>query len=274
MHGAGNDYVYIDTERYPLMRPDRVSVALSDRHTGIGSDGIILIGRSVAADFSMRIFNADGSEALMCGNGARCVGKYVYDKGLTRKRDFTLETLSGLKRLHVEPGPDGRAAAVTVGMGAPALADETLCAAPGGCLAGQEIEAGGRRFTGTFVSMGNPHFVIFCPDAETRDIAVDGPLVEHAAVFPQRCNVEFVTRRADGALRARVWERGSGVTMACGTGACAVAVAAALAGLGGTASRIVMDGGELLAEWDRPHGEVRLSGPAAFVFEGRVEIDD
>ena len=134
--------------------------------------------------------------------------------------------------------------------------------------------AGGRAFTGTFVSMGNPHFVIFCPDAETRDLAADGPLVEHAGVFPQRCNVEFVTPWADGSLRVRVWERGSGVTMACGTGACAVAVAAALTGRCGPSSRIVMDGGELLAEWDRPAGEVRLSGPAAFVFEGRVEIDD
>ena len=274
MHGAGNDYIYVDTERFPVACPERASLVLSNRHKGIGSDGLILIGRSDAADFSMRIFNADGSEAMMCGNGARCVGKYVYDKGLTRKTDFTLATLSGLKRLHISPGADGRAAAVTVGMGAPRTADTSQCAAPEGRIVEGAVEAGGRQFTGTFVSMGNPHFVIFCDDAATRDITADGPLLERATAFPERCNIEFATLRADGSLRVRVWERGSGVTMACGTGACAVAVAAFLTGRSGRTVDIAMDGGDLHAEWDEATDEVFLSGPAEIVFEGRVEIDD
>lgn len=274
MHGAGNDYIYVDVTRCHMTSPERASLVLSDRHKGIGSDGLILIGKSDAADFSMRIFNADGSEAMMCGNGARCVGKYVYDKGLTRQTDITLQTLSGIRRLHVVPGADGRAAAVTVDMGVPCMADESQCAAPGGQIVEGVVEAGGRRFTGTFVSMGNPHFVIFCDDAGTRDICADGCLLEHAPAFPERCNIEFVTPRADGSLRVRVWERGSGVTMACGTGACAVAVAACLTGRRGRTSDIVMDGGDLHVEWDETTDVVRLSGPAETVFEGRVEIED
>ena len=226
MHGAGNDYIYVDTRQYDIPDPSRASQVWSDRHKGIGSDGLVLIGKpygGVDADFSMRIFNADGSEAMMCGNASRCIGKYLYEKGLTDKTSIRLQTLSGVKtlELHLVDGGLQSAAggvsartvdSVTVDMLAPVSHnpkqyDETC---------GDELTADFRTFHGTFVSMGNPHFVCFVDDIQTLDIARYGRLLERDAAFPERCNIEFAQVMGDGSIRTRVWERGSGITMACG----------------------------------------------------------
>ncbi len=259
MHGAGNDYIYVDTTKYPIESPEKLSVAWSAPHTGIGSDGLVLIGSSDKADFNMRIFNADGSEAKMCGNASRCIGKYLYEYGLTSKTAVTLDTLSGIKvlKLHVE---DGRVDTVTVDMGTPADMQE------------QTVEACGRPFTGTTVSMGNPHLVIFVDDIKEIDLENIGPKLENHPLFPGRINVEFAQVLENGKIRMRVWERGSGITQACGTGACATAVAAALTGRAGRTSDIIMDGGTLTIEWDEKNGHVMMTGGAVRVFDGEIEI--
>ena len=273
MHGAGNDYIYVDTTKYPVPDPENVSLRWSAPHTGIGSDGLVLIGRPTVggADFSMRIFNADGSEALMCGNASRCIGKYLYEKGLTDKTEIRLQTLSGVKTLSLDVH-DGKVESVSVDMLPPSLSDRALADTEDGSLRGAVLTACGREFKGTFVSMGNPHFVIFTDGVETLDIAAYGAVLEHDPVFPQRCNIEFAQLIGEGLIRVRVWERGSGITMACGTGACATAVAAAVTGLSGRSSRIVMDGGTLGVAWSEEDGHVYLSGPAEFVFEGETEL--
>ncbi len=259
MHGAGNDYIYVDTTKYPIESPEKLSVAWSAPHTGIGSDGLVLIGSSDKADFNMRIFNADGSEAKMCGNASRCIGKYLYEYGLTSKTAVTLDTLSGIKvlKLHVE---DRRVDTVTVDMGTPADMQE------------QTVEACGRPFTGTTVSMGNPHLVIFVDDIKEIDLENIGPKLENHPLFPGRINVEFAQVLENGKIRMRVWERGSGITQACGTGACATAVAAALTGRAGRTSDIIMDGGTLTIEWDEKNGHVMMTGGAVRVFDGEIEI--
>ena len=259
MHGAGNDYIYVDTTKYPIESPEKLSVVWSAPHTGIGSDGLVLIGSSDKADFSMRIFNADGSEAKMCGNASRCIGKYLYEYGLTSKTAVTLDTLSGIKvlKLHIE---DGIVDTVTVDMGIPAGMQE------------QTVEADGRKFTGTTVSMGNPHLVIFVDDIKEMDLESIGPKLENHPSFPGRINVEFAQILEDGKIRMRVWERGSGITQACGTGACATAVAAALTGRAGRSSDIIMDGGTLTIEWDEKNGHVMMTGGAVRVFDGEIEI--
>ena len=232
MHGCGNCYIYVDTTRYPLACPERAAVLWSDVHTGIGSDGLILIGKDASGNFTMRIFNADGSEGRMCGNGARCVGKFIYDKRLSDATEIDLHTLSGVKHLslHVDADTD-TVDRVTVDMGVPELAVASQCATPDGSLLSQPVTAvDGKEYVGTFVSMGNPHFVVFVDDAERINLPVVGPTLEHVVVFPERCNIEFVSVCPNGTLRMRVWERGSGITMACGTGACATAVAASLTG--------------------------------------------
>lgn len=261
MHGAGNDYIYVDTIKSPIESPDKLSVAWSARHTGIGSDGLVLIGSSDKADFSMRIFNADGSEAQMCGNASRCIGKYLYEYGLTSKTTVTLDTLSGIKilRLHIE---DGKVDSVTVDMGAPADIHEQI------------VEAQGKQFTGTVLSMGNPHLVIFVNDIKDIHLESIGPELENHPLFPDRINVEFAQLLEDGSIRMRVWERGSGITQACGTGACATAVAAAFTGWTGRASDIIMDGGRLHIEWNEKDGHVAMTGGATRVFEGEIEIDN
>ena len=259
MHGAGNDYIYVDTTKYPIESPEKLSVAWSAPHTGIGSDGLVLIGCSDRADFSMRIFNADGSEAKMCGNASRCIGKYLYEYGLTSKTTITLDTLSDIKvlKLHIE---NGIVDTVTVDMGIPADMQE------------QTVEADGRKFTGTTVSMGNPHLVIFVDDIKEIDLESIGPKLENHPSFPGRTNVEFAQILEDGKIRMRVWERGSGITQACGTGACATAVAAALTGRAGRSSDIIMDGGTLTIEWDEKSGHVMMTGGAVRVFDGEIEI--
>ena len=277
MHGAGNDYIYVNTMKYDIPDPSATAIAWSRPHFGIGSDGLILIGRASTpdADFSMRIFNNDGSEAMMCGNGTRCVAKYLHDKGLTDKNPIRLETLSGIKVLNLHLDKEGRVETVTVDMGAPILEDETQfdpvlgknLSTPLPCREGQ---GGGSSI---FVSMGNPHFVIFTDeDVEKLPIEVYGPQLEHHPAFPQRCNIEFAQLRADGTVRMRVWERGSGITLACGTGACATAVAAAITGRTGRRCTIEMDGGVLQIEWDETTNHVLKTGPAAIVYEGTINL--
>ena len=275
MHGAGNDYIYVDTMRFPLACPEHLSVLWSDRHKGIGGDGLVLIGASAVGDFSMRIFNNDGSEARMCGNASRCIGKYLHDHGLTELTAIRLETLSGIKVLHLHLGADGRTESVTVDMDVPALAVPTQMGTPDGSMTdGQVTATDGRTYTGTFVSMGNPHFVIFTTDVEQADIAAMGRTLEFADIFPERCNIEFAEVRPDGSIRMRVWERGSGITMACGTGACATAVAAALTGRAERRSDIVMDGGTLHIEWNAADGHVYMTGPATEVFTGTITYEE
>lgn len=275
MHGAGNDYIYVDTMRFPLACPEHLSVLWSDRHKGIGGDGLVLIGTSAVGDFSMRIFNNDGSEARMCGNASRCIGKYLHDHGLTERTAIRLETLSGIKVLHLHLGADGRTESVTVDMDVPALAVPTQMGTPDGSMTdGQVTATDGRTYTGTFVSMGNPHFVIFTTDVEQADIAAMGRTLEFADIFPERCNIEFAEVRPNGSIRMRVWERGSGITMACGTGACATAVAAALTGRAERRSDIVMDGGTLHIEWNAADGHVYMTGPATEVFTGTITYEE
>ena len=272
MHGAGNDYIYVDATLYKIGDPGATAIAWSDRHKGIGSDGLVLIGRSEMpeADFTMRIFNADGSEALMCGNASRCIGKYLYEKGLTGKTEIRLLTLSGIKTLHLHLNGK-KVESVTVDMGEPVAEDETL-------FNTSKAESLSAHLTscgiggGTFVSMGNPHYVIFVDDINAIDVAKEGKRLEFHEAFPQRCNIEFAQLTAPGVIRTRVWERGSGITMACGTGACATAVAAALTGRCGRKSSILMDGGGLDIEW-QPDNHVAMTGPAEFVFEGEIEED-
>lgn len=273
MHGAGNDYIYVDTQRYPIEHPETLAIKWSAPHTGIGSDGLVLIGSSEKGDFSMRIFNADGSEAKMCGNASRCIGKYLYEHGLTHKQEIRLDTLSGIKilQLHVK---DGSVNSVTVDMGIPA--DEPVDYDGQGAKPMKErpIVAGGKQWIGTTVSMGNPHLVIFVEDLNEIDIEDAGPKLENHPLFPGRINVEFAQILEDGKIRMRVWERGSGITQACGTGACATAVAACITGRCGTKSDIIMDGGTLTIEWNQETRHVLMTGEATQVFEGEINIED
>ena len=259
MHGCGNDYIYVNTMEYDIAHPQVAAIAWSDRHKGIGSDGLVLIGRSPIpeADFSMRIFNADGSEAMMCGNASRCIGKYLFERGLTSKKEIRLLTLSGVKTLALHIN-DGIVESVTVDMLAPAFEVES-----------QFDDARGLD-KGTFVSMGNPHYVIFTDNID--QVGETGRTLEHHPAFPQRSNIEFARVENDGNIRTRVWERGSGITQACGTGACATAVAACITGRAGRTSDIVMDGGTLHIEWRETDSHVLMTGPAEFVFDGETEI--
>lgn len=273
MHGAGNDYIYVDTTQYPIENPEMLSKVWSAPHTGIGSDGLVLIGRSEIADFSMRIFNADGSEAMMCGNASRCIGKYLFDYGLTEKTEVTLDTLSGIKilKLHLA---GGKVDTVTVDMGIPADEPADYDGKGAKPMKEQPIEVDGKRYVGTTVSMGNPHLVIFVNDIAEIDLPAIGPKLENHPLFPGRINVEFAQILSDGKIRMRVWERGSGITQACGTGACATAVAASLTGRAGRKSVILMDGGSLTIDWDIATKHVLMTGGATKVFDGEMEIDE
>lgn len=269
MHGAGNDYIYVNTLLYDVNDPNSASIRWSDRHKGIGGDGLVLICRPTtdAADYRMRIFNADGSEAMMCGNASRCIGKYLYERGLTDKTEIKLETLSGIKTLMLHLDSEGKTVeSVTVDMLEPLTENHRQYAD----LSGGILMAEGRRFEGTFVCMGNPHFVTFLNDIDTIDIARYGAVMERDRNFPERCNIEFAQILSDGAIRTRVWERGSGITMACGTGACATAVAAALTGRASRRSEIRMDGGTLQIEWRPADNHVYMTGPAEIVFDGEI----
>ena len=276
MHGAGNDYIYINTMKENVENPKAAAIQWSAPHTGIGSDGLVLIGHSPVpeADFSMRIFNADGSEAMMCGNASRCIGKYLYEKGLTSATEIRLLTLSGVKVLRLHVGEGNKVDSVTVDMLEPALANEAQLAVVPDEGHEIEIQVEDATFRGTFVSMGNPHFVTFVDDVDNMDIAKWGVLMEHHPAFPERCNIEFAQLTSEGTIRTRVWERGSGITMACGTGACATAVAAAVTGRNGRQARIVMDGGTLEIVWSEADNHVYMSGPAAFAFEGEIALPE
>ena len=264
MHGCGNDYIYVNAMQHEVADPSGFAIRWSDRHKGIGSDGLVLIDKAPAgesADFSMRIFNADGSEAMMCGNASRCIGKYLYERGLTTKTEIRLHTLSGIKVLKLHITADNLVESVTVDMGTPIFEDEKLF------KKGTVIGTLPLNSPSVFVSMGNPHYVIFTDDID--QVGETGPVMEHHPMFPQRCNREFATPTADG-FRVRVWERGSGITQACGTGACATAVAAAKSGRAGRTSTIIMDGGTLSIEWSETDNHVYMTGPATFVFDGEI----
>ena len=265
MHGCGNDYIYVNTMEQKVPNPQQAAIEWSDRHKGIGSDGLVLVGKSPVpeADYTMHIYNADGSEAMMCGNASRCIGKYLYERGLTTKTKIRLLTLSGIKTLQLDI-INNKVESVTVDMGKPVLEDESQF------LGNRVLDKG------TFVSMGNPHYVIFTDDVD--QVGETGRALERHPAFPQRCNIEFARvvsgETADNTtIRTRVWERGSGITEACGTGACATAVAAALTGKAGRKSDIVMDGGTLNIEWRESDNHVYMAGPAEFVFDGEIEAD-
>jgi diaminopimelate epimerase len=272
MHGAGNDYVYVDCTTTAIDNPSALAEKISDRHFGVGSDGLVMIGASEVADFRMRMFNADGSEAQMCGNASRCIGKYVYDKGLTQKTDITLETLAGIKFLHlfVEGGKVSR---VTVDMGAPELLPAKIPVnLKGERVLNFPLQVGSATYGITCVSMGNPHAVIFVKNVDSFDVHGVGRIIENHPLFPQRINVEFVEVVKRSLLKMRVWERGSGETLACGTGACATLVAASLNGLADSRATLKLLGGDLDIEWHPDTRHVLMTGGAVSVFEGEYEI--
>ena len=273
MHGCGNDYIYVNAMQNDIANPSEFAVRWSDRHKGIGSDGLVLIGASPLADFSMRIFNADGSEAMMCGNASRCIGKYLYERGLTTKTEIRLQTLSGIKVLKLHIDADNKVESVTVDMGEPIFENPKQFMADIAPSLSDVMSPCRGDARGAFVSMGNPHYVIFTDDID--QVGTMGPQLEHHPMFPQRCNIEFATPFPLGegrgeAFRVRVWERGSGITQACGTGACATAVAAAQMGRAGRKSSIIMDGGTLTIEWSETDNHVYMTGPATFVFDGEI----
>ena len=268
MQGLGNDYVYVNCFEEAVDNPASLAQLVSDRHFGIGSDGLILIRPSVCADFFMEMFNADGTRSEMCGNGIRCVGKYVFDHGLTNKEQISVNTLAGVKRLslHVE---NGTVSEVTVDMGAPVLAPALIPVVASGNLAVNEpIDVEGMRYEMTCVSMGNPHAVVFVEDAKGFPVVEVGPSFEFHPRFPKRVNAEFVQVLSRGEIAMRVWERGTGETLACGTGACASTVASALNGLTDDEVTVHLLGGDLRVLWDREANSVLMTGPAVTVFEG------
>lgn len=282
MHGIGNDYVYVDCFHELTPRdPVSLSQAISDRHFGVGSDGLILIARSEKADVRMRMFNADGSESEMCGNGVRCVAKYAFDHGLTRNNPMKIETGRGILTLQLETNGQGKVERVTVRMGEPILEAERIpTTLPGPRvidhplpLQGDDPASAWFQECGleprmTCVSMGNPHVVLFCQDVAKVLLAQVGPVLENAPIFPRRINVHFVQVQSPTEVTMRTWERGSGITLACGTGACAVAVAGALTGR--TQRRITahLPGGDLQLHWAESDNQVYMTGPAVEVFRG------
>ena len=268
MQGAGNDYIYINGFEAIPPHLSSLAVKMSDRHFGVGSDGLVMIVPSKTCDFGMRMFNADGTEAEMCGNAARCVGKYLYDHGMTDKTELTLETLAGGKRIYLTVA-HGRVTSVKGDMGEPRLLPGDLpVLLPGDRVVAQPIEVCGHRFSMTCVSMGNPHAVIFLDDLQAYDLHAIGRAIEHHELFPRRTNVEFVKVLAPDVLQMRVWERGAGETLACGTGACASLVAAVLNDRSRRAATLRLVGGDLQIEWDETSNHVFMTGDAVTVFEG------
>lgn len=275
MHGLGNDYVYVDCTKQTIKNPNKLSEIISKYHFGIGSDGLVMIMNSDKADFSMRMFNADGSEGKMCGNATRCIGKYVYDRGLTDKTQLTLETLSGIKYLTLTV-VGGEVETVSVDMGKAVLsAAEIPVKSDSETVIGKTMTVSGREQNITCVSMGNPHCVIFTDGIDNLDLEKIGPGYENDEIFPERVNTEFVEIKDRNTLRMRVWERGSGETMACGTGACAVAVAAVENGFcdRGSAITVHLRGGDLSIVY-RTDGHVIMTGGASFVFDGELLIKE
>lgn len=272
MHGCGNDYVYINLFEEKVDDPAKLSTIVSDRHFGIGSDGVITIGPSDIADFRMRIYNADGSEAEMCGNGIRCVAKYVYDHKLTDKTEISVESGAGIKYLTLYT-KDGKVEQVRVDMGEPILEpDKIPVIADGSCVVDEPIEAGGKQWRMTCVSMGNPHAVIFVDDVADFEFEKYGPSFENNPRFPKRTNTEFVQIISRNEVSMRVWERGSAETWACGTGTCATVMACILNKKTDDKVLVHLRGGDLVIEYDRDTNHVFMTGPAAEVFTGEIFI--
>lgn len=274
MHGLGNDYVYVNCFEEKIDNPPAVARFVSDRHFGIGSDGLIMINPSKTADFEMEMYNADGSRGEMCGNGIRCVAKYVYDYGLTGKTQISVETLGGIKYLDLTV-EDGKVSLVKVDMGKPELeADLIPIISEREQVIDEPIEVDGKEYHMTGVSMGNPHAVIYVDDVKGLDLEKIGPKFENHERFPKRINTEFVHCIDRQTVEMRVWERGSGETLACGTGACAVAVSSILNNLTDTQVTVKLLGGDLQIEWDREKDRVFMTGPATVVFDGVIDITE
>ncbi len=272
MHGIGNDYIYINIFDQQVENPSELAVKLSDRHFGIGSDGLVLIGPSDQADFRMDMYNLDGSRGKMCGNAIRCVGKYVYERQMTNKKKISIETLSGIKTLNLltEKGQVNR---VKVDMGLPVLDPRKIPVRwRDDRLINEPISIGGTLYRITSVSMGNPHAVVFHDNIDQLDLSLIGPAFEQHTLFPDKVNTEFVQVIDKDNLRMRVWETGSGETMACGTGACAALVASVLNGYSRRKAVLHLKGGQLMIEWPADDEPVMMSGPAAFVFDGIVSL--
>ena len=268
MQGIGNDYVYVNCLQETIENPSELAKKISDRHYGVGSDGLIMINPSDKADFEMEMYNADGSRGEMCGNGIRCVAKYVYDYGLTDKTSISVETLAGIKYLDLTV-EDGKVVLVKVDMGKPMLRPEEVpVVSEKEEVIDEPITVDGQEYRMTCVSMGNPHAVIFMDDIEHLEIEKIGPKFEHHERFPNRVNTEFVKVLDRHTASMRVWERGSGETLACGTGACAVAVACILGGYTENKVTVKLLGGDLLIEWYREQNKIYMTGPAAVVFDG------
>ena len=271
MQGLGNDYIYVNCLEEEVPDPVATARKISDRHFGVGADGLVLICPDEQADFRMRMFNADGSEAEMCGNAARCVGKYIHDRGLSDREEIRLMTGAGMKILQLKIR-DGKTESVRVDMGEPILVAERIPTTLTGLkVVDTPVEVLGETYGVTCVSMGNPHAVIFVEDVESFDVHGVGAVIENYPLFPRKTNVEFVTVTDRENLRMRVWERGAGETMACGTGACATLVAAVLNGLSERKATLRLNGGPLTVEWDPETNHVFQEGPAEFVFDGCVE---
>jgi diaminopimelate epimerase len=272
MHGAGNDYVYVNCFSEHIEDPNALAEFVSDRHFGIGSDGLVLIMPSQTCDFRMRMFNADGSEAEMCGNATRCVGKYVYDHRLTSKKEFTLETLAGVKVLQLYTDENDYVQRVRVDMGAPILeAAQIPVVATESPVVNLPVEVLGETKELTCVSMGNPHAICFVDNVATLNLPAIGPAYEHHPLFPRRTNTEFVQVVDRTHVKMRVWERGAGETLACGTGCCATLVACVLCGKTDRHATIQVLGGELEIEWDEATDHVFMTGPATTVFDGTLQ---
>ena len=273
MQGIGNDYVYINCMNSPVFDAQKLARRISDRHFGIGSDGLILICPSEKADFQMVMYNADGSRAQMCGNGIRCVGKYVYDRGLTDKTTVSVETLGGIKILQLHP-EGGKVKSVTVDMGVPVFAPKLIPS-----LLNEEdfidkpVMVDGKEYRMTALSMGNPHAVVFVDDTDSLDLKAIGPAFENHPLFPERINTEFIQVIDRSTLKMRVWERGSGETMACGTGACAAVVAGRLTNKIASEVIVKLLGGDLQINWSAEDNHVYMTGPAETVFDGEIDID-
>ena len=272
MHGTGNDYIYVNGFEEQIENPVEFAIKYSDRHKGIGSDGLVMILPSESCDFSMRMFNADGSESEMCGNASRCIGKFVYDKGITTKTEVTLETLAGIKVLKLYLGIDGLVEKVTVDMGEPILEGTKI---PTTFDMPKVIDVPVTfneklQYNITCVSMGNPHAVIFTTGILDLNLPEIGPVIENAANFPRRTNTEFIEVVSSNYVKMRVWERGSGETMACGTGACAAVVAGVLNGKNDRKTTVELLGGELTIDWKESDNHVYLTGGATTVFEGEI----
>lgn len=278
MHGCGNDYVYVNgfCEHIAEGKKPELVRRLSDRHFGIGGDGVIFINKGKNAEFEMEMYNADGSRAQMCGNGIRCVAKYVYDYGLTDKTDITIESFGSVKYLQLTVGADNKIERVRVNMGAPILkAADVPVLSENDQVIDEEIVVNGKSYQMTCVSMGNPHAVVFVEDIDdirSFDLESVGPYFENHERFPERTNTEFVRIIDKNNVQMRVWERGTGETLACGTGCCATTVACVLNGLTDTSVNVHVLGGVITCEWDRDKNLVYMTGPAATVFDGEVEI--